>query len=66
MENYRKSFKDKQRIIIKLGTSTITHEQTGALNLTKIEKLVRIVSDLRNRGKDVVIVSSGAILTGFS
>lgn len=64
MENYRKSFKDKQRIIIKLGTSTITHEQTGALNLTKIEKLVRIVSDLRNRGKDVVIVSSGAIAVG--
>lgn len=64
MENYRKEFRNKQRIVIKLGTSTITHAETGALNLTKIEKLVRLVSDLRNRGKDVVIVSSGAISVG--
>ena len=64
MIDYRKTFKNKKRIIIKLGTSTITHDETGALNLTKIEKLVRVVSDLRNRGKDVVIVSSGAIAVG--
>ena len=47
-------FKDKQRVVIKLGTSTITHEETGSLNLMKIEKLVRVASDLRNKGKDVV------------
>ena len=64
MENYRKSFNDKQRVVIKLGTSTITHEETGSLNLMKIEKLVRVASDLRNQGKDVVIVSSGAIAVG--
>lgn len=64
MTEYRKAFRTKNRVIIKLGTSTITHDETGALNLTKIEKLVRVVCDLRNKGKDVVIVSSGAIAVG--
>lgn len=56
--------KDKKRIVIKIGTSTITHEETGALNLLKMEKLVRVLTDLKNQGKEVVVVSSGAIGVG--
>ena len=56
--------RDKKRIVVKIGTSTITHEETGALNLVKMEKLVRLLTDLRNQGKEVVVVSSGAIGVG--
>jgi len=55
---------NKKRIVIKLGTTTITHEKTGSLDLLKLEKLVRIISDLHDQGKDVIIVSSGAIAVG--
>lgn len=64
MENSRKELRNKERIVIKIGTSTITHEETGSLNLMKLEKLVRVVCDLRNKNKDVIIVSSGAISVG--
>ncbi|MCR4842817.1 MAG: glutamate 5-kinase [Eubacterium sp.] len=60
----RASFKDKKRIIIKVGSSSLVHSHTGALNLTKAEKLVRILTDIRNEGKDVCLVSSGAIAVG--
>ena len=60
----REWIKDKKRIVIKIGTSTITHEETGALDLVKLEKLVRLLTDLRNQGKEVVVVSSGAIGVG--
>ena len=49
---------------MKIGSSSITHEETGALNLTKLEVLVRELCDLRNMGKEVVLVSSGAIAVG--
>lgn len=62
--NIRDRLKDKKRIVIKIGTSSLTHQETGALNLTKLEILVREISDLRNMGKDVVLVSSGAIAVG--
>lgn len=55
---------DKKRIVIKIGSSSLTHTESGDLNLLKIEKLVRIVCDLRGQGKDVVLVSSGAIAAG--
>ena len=54
----------KQRIVIKVGSSTLTHPETGAMNLTKMERLVRILADIRNSGRDVVLVSSGAIAVG--
>ena len=54
----------KQRIVIKVGSSTLTHPETGAMNLTKMERLVRILADIRNSGKDIVLVSSGAIAVG--
>ena len=60
----RIDFNDKKRIVFKVGTSTITHAETGELDLMKLEKFVRVVSDYRNRGKDVMIVSSGAIGVG--
>lgn len=60
----RQSLKNKQRIVIKIGSSSLTHPQTGELNLMKIEKLIRVISDLRGEGRDVVLVSSGAIAAG--
>lgn len=60
----REKLKVKQRIVIKIGSSSLTHPQTGELNLLKIEKLIRILCDLRGEGRDVVLVSSGAIAAG--
>ena len=60
----REHLKDKKRIVIKTGSSSLTHPETGALNLTKMEVLIREITDLRNQGKDVVLVSSGAIAVG--
>lgn len=60
----REHLKDKKRIVIKIGSSSLTHPETGALNLSKMEVLIRAVTDLRNEGKDVVLVSSGAIAVG--
>lgn len=64
MADYRQDIKDKKRIVIKIGSSSLTHETTNSLNLSKMEKLVRILTDLRHQGKDVVLVSSGAIAAG--
>ena len=47
--NYRENLKDKKRIVVKIGSSSITHPETGALNLTKLEVLVRELCDLKNR-----------------
>ncbi len=63
-ELYRQSLKNRNKIVIKIGTSSITHAETGALDLGKIEVLVREICDLKNAGKDVVLVSSGAIGVG--
>ena len=60
----REKLKEKKRIVIKIGSSSLTHRETGKLNLLKIEKLVRILCDLRGEGRDVVLVSSGAIAAG--
>lgn len=60
----REYLKEKKRIVIKIGSSSLTHLATGDLNLTKMEQLVRVLTDLRSEGKDVVLVSSGAIAVG--
>ena len=61
----RKSImKNHNRIVIKIGSSSLTHEETGMLNIVKLEKLVRELVNLRNMGKEVVLVSSGAIAVG--
>ena len=62
--NYRNLLREKKRIVIKVGSSTLTHPETGALNLIKMERLVRELSNLRNQGKDVVLVTSGAVAVG--
>ena len=56
---------EKKRIVVKLGTSTLTHK-TGRLNIRRMEKLVKILADLQNSGKEIVMVSSGAIGLGMS
>ncbi|MDE7320584.1 MAG: glutamate 5-kinase [Lachnospiraceae bacterium] len=60
----RKTLKDKKRVVIKVGTSSLTHSETGQLDFIKMEKLVRELTDLNNRGKEVILVSSGAIAVG--
>lgn len=64
MDNYRESIKDKKRIVIKIGSSSLQHPETGDLDYTKLDVLVRELCDLRNQGKDVILVSSGAIAAG--
>ena len=55
---------DKKRIVIKVGTSTLTHK-TGRLNIRRMEKLVKVISDIQNSGRQVTLVSSGAIGLGM-
>ena len=57
--------KNCKRIVIKIGTSTLTY-QNGALNLRRIELLTRAVSDFKNAGHEVVMVSSGAVGAGYA
>src|SRR5512137_1218459 len=52
-----------KRIVVKVGTSTITYD-TGRLNLSRIESIARELSDLANAGKEIVLVTSGAIGAG--
>lgn len=63
-QSMRENLKNKKSIVIKIGSSSLTHEETGSLDLEKMERLVRILTDLRNSGKEVVLVSSGAIAVG--
>ena len=64
MTDFRAALKEKKRIVIKIGSSSLTHPETGDLNLRKIEQLVRVLSDLRGQGREVILVSSGAIAAG--
>ena len=52
------------RIVIKVGTSTLAHP-TGRLNIQRIELLCKVMSDLKNAGHQIILVSSGAIAMGF-
>lgn len=54
---------EAKRVVIKVGTSTLTHK-TGMLNFRRIEQLVQIIADLKNSGKEIVLVTSGAIGVG--
>ena len=62
--DYREKLKEKNRIVVKIGSSSLTHKETGGVDLGKMEKLVRVLTNLRNMGKDVVLVSSGAVSVG--
>ena len=60
----RNYIREKKRIVVKIGSSSLTHQETGALDLRKLEVLVRVLTDMRNKGKEVILVSSGAIAVG--
>lgn len=62
--NLREAIKDKKRVVIKIGSSSLTHPETGGIDYTRLEVLVRELCNIRNSGKDVVLVSSGAISVG--
>ena len=64
MEQKNFQFDKKKRVVVKIGSSSLNYEETGNLNFTKLEHLVRELCNLRNRGMDVCLVSSGAIAVG--
>jgi glutamate 5-kinase len=64
-ENLRAGLGSSERIVIKVGTSTLTYD-TGNVNFARIEKLAMVISDMINQGKEVVLVTSGAIGVGIS
>ena len=66
IKNGRALFKEKKRIVVKIGSSSLQHPQTGELDYVKLERLVRELSDIRNQGKEVILVTSGAIAAGKS
>lgn len=64
MSTLREAIREKQRIVVKIGSSSLQHAQTGDLDYIRLEKLVRELCDIRNQGKDVILVTSGAIACG--
>lgn len=56
-------FAAAKRVVVKVGTSTLTYE-TGMINIRRVEKLVKTLSDIKNSGKQIVLVTSGAIGVG--
>ncbi|WP_303840209.1 glutamate 5-kinase [Selenomonas ruminantium] len=64
MATARERLQEAKRIVVKVGTSTLTHE-TGKLNLHRIDLLLREIADLKNQGKEMILVSSGAIAAGL-
>jgi glutamate 5-kinase len=60
---HREKLKAKKKIVVKIGTSLLTYDD-GKMNLDRIEKLVRVLADLQNSGKEVILVSSGAVGVG--
>ena len=62
----RNHITEKKRIVIKIGSSSLTHKETGRINFGKMERFVRQIVDLKNSGKEVILVTSGAIALGVS
>ena len=60
MGTARERLREAKRIVVKVGTSTLTHE-TGKLNLHRIDLLLREIADLKNQGKEMILVSSGPL-----
>lgn len=60
----RSNIKNSKRIVVKVGTSSITYDN-GKLNLRQIEKLTEVLTDLSNSGKEIILVTSGAIGAGI-
>jgi glutamate 5-kinase len=64
MDQFRELIRNKKRIVVKIGSSSLRHKETGDFDFVKIDTLVRELCNLRNQGKDVILVSSGAIAAG--
>ncbi|MGI6123088.1 MAG: glutamate 5-kinase [Acetivibrionales bacterium] len=62
--NHRLSLKDAKRIVVKVGSSTLTHEN-GRMNFTRMDRLAMVLSELMNEEKEVILVSSGCIAVGM-
>lgn len=62
--DYLQKLRHAQRLVVKVGTSTLTHA-TGKLNINRMEQLVRQLVDLENRNKEIVLVTSGAVGAGM-
>lgn len=60
----RKNITQAKRIVIKVGTSTLTHEN-GKINLARVDKLSEVLSDLINQGLEIILVTSGAVGVGM-
>jgi len=60
---HRKYLKEKKRIVVKVGTSTLAYDN-GKINLKRMERLAMVLSDLQNSGKEIILVSSGAVGVG--
>lgn len=56
-------FSQARRIVVKVGTSTLTYD-TGLINIRRVEQLCRTLADLKNSGRDIILVSSGSIAVG--
>lgn len=56
-------FSARKRVVIKVGTSTLTYK-TGNINMRRVKKMVEVLSDLKNEGHDIILVSSGAVGVG--
>ena len=63
MEENMSLLSEAQRVVVKVGTSTLTHS-AGLLNIRRVEQLVCVLSDLKNAGKEIILVTSGAIGVG--
>lgn len=63
--NSRELLTKAKRIVVKVGTSTLTYD-TGRLNLRRIEAIVKQLADLANQGKEIILVSSGAVGAGLA
>ncbi|MDE5583439.1 MAG: glutamate 5-kinase [Ruminococcus sp.] len=59
-----RNISQKKRIVIKLGSSTLAHK-TGKINIRRMTNLVRVISDLHNSGREIIIVSSGSVALGM-
>ena len=59
--NPRDRIPEKKRIVVKVGSSSLTHAETGGLDYTKLDVLVRELCNIHNQDKEVILVSSGAI-----
>ena len=64
MSTFRDNLKNKKRIVVKIGSSSLQHSATGELDYGKMDIFVRELCNLKNQGKEVVLVTSGAVAAG--